>query len=210
MRLRNTKAFTMAEALIVMTMLGIIATVMLTTLKPAEFKEKGLKVAAKKVLSEIDTATSQILINDAVDGNFDKVYNVNRTAQIVTSAAGEAKKCNSEDESTSDACGTDAAALAALYKKYLTATRTVCKGDVDCPCQSNTASFYLKDGACIGISIGSQASAATIFPGEDETTSLTATNGVLFFDTNGKEEPNVVGKDQFLLPFDKNGIQYAE
>ena len=56
------KAFTMAEAILVMTILGIIATIMITTLKPAEFKDKGLKILAKKVLSEIDTATTQILI----------------------------------------------------------------------------------------------------------------------------------------------------
>ena len=55
----------MAEAILVMTILGIIAAVMITTLKPAEFKEKSLRVLAKKVLSEIDTATTQILSNDA-------------------------------------------------------------------------------------------------------------------------------------------------
>ena len=67
------KAFTMAEALIVMTMLGIIATIMLTTLKPAEFRDRGLRVAAKKILSEIDTATTQILINNTQDGTLGKV-----------------------------------------------------------------------------------------------------------------------------------------
>ena len=59
------KAFTMAEAILVMTILGIIATIMISTLKPAEFKEKGLAVLAKKVLSEIDTATTQILLNNS-------------------------------------------------------------------------------------------------------------------------------------------------
>ena len=33
--------FTMAEAVLVMTILGIIATIMITTMKPAKFKEKG-------------------------------------------------------------------------------------------------------------------------------------------------------------------------
>ena len=67
------KAFTMAEAILVMTILGIIATIMITTLKPAEFKDKGLKVLAKKVLSEIDTATTQILTNDTRLGKFDQM-----------------------------------------------------------------------------------------------------------------------------------------
>ena len=55
------KAFTMAEAILVMTILGIIATIMITTLRPSEFQEKGLKILAKKVLSEVDTATSNVL-----------------------------------------------------------------------------------------------------------------------------------------------------
>ena len=62
-------AFTMAEAILVMTILGIIATIMITTLKPAQFKDKGLEIMARKVLSEIDTAMTQILINDTAGGN---------------------------------------------------------------------------------------------------------------------------------------------
>ena len=50
-------AFTMAEAIIVMTILGIIATIMITNLKPAEFRDEALIVQAKKLLLEIDQAT---------------------------------------------------------------------------------------------------------------------------------------------------------
>ena len=59
--------FTMAEAILVMTILGIIATIMISTLKPAEFKEKSLRIMAKKVLSEIDVATSQIIMNNTAE-----------------------------------------------------------------------------------------------------------------------------------------------
>ena len=41
-------AFTMAEAIIVMTILGIIATIMITNLKPSEFRDKALLTQAKK------------------------------------------------------------------------------------------------------------------------------------------------------------------
>ena len=62
------KAFTMAEAILVMTILGIIATIMITTLKPAQFKEDALRTLGRKVMSEIDTAMSQVAINDSQDG----------------------------------------------------------------------------------------------------------------------------------------------
>ena len=61
--MRLNKAFTMAEAIIVMTILGIIATIMITNLKPSEFRDKGLQILAKKVLMQLDTATQQIMIN---------------------------------------------------------------------------------------------------------------------------------------------------
>ena len=68
------KAFTMAEAILVMTILGIIATIMISTLKPAEYKDKALAILAKKVLSEIDTATTQILINNSQNGKMTALY----------------------------------------------------------------------------------------------------------------------------------------
>ena len=46
----------------------------MTTLKPSEFKERALKVAAKKTLNDIDQATTQIMLNDSVDGKFVNLY----------------------------------------------------------------------------------------------------------------------------------------
>ena len=51
---------------------------------------------------------------------------------------------------------------------------------------------------------------STIFPGEASPSNSTeVTQGVIFFDTNGEEEPNVKGKDQFILPIDNSGIKYG-
>ena len=70
---KYNKAFTMAEAILVMTILGIIATIMISTLKPAEFKEKGLKTLAKNVFSEIDSTMTQILVNDTKSNNLNSL-----------------------------------------------------------------------------------------------------------------------------------------
>ena len=70
--LAPAKAFTMAEAIIVMTILGIIATIMITNLKPSEFRDKALLTQAKKVLREIDEATYQIMINNTQNGKLDR------------------------------------------------------------------------------------------------------------------------------------------
>lgn len=189
--MRIKPAFTMAEAILVMTILGIIATIMITTLKPAEYKDKGLAIMAKKVLSEIDTATTQILINNSSYGNTDSLY-VPGTSTTFSFAT----------------ANTDAN-IGKLYKRYLTATRKECN-DANCPCNAYTNKFYLKDGACMGITAGTpSANINTWFPGEGNFTGMKPSHGQIFFDTNGEEEPNVMGKDQFLLPISGEGIQYA-
>ena len=185
------RAFTMAEAILVMTILGIIATIMITTLKPAEYKDKGLAIMARKVLSEIDTATTQMLINNSASGNTSSLYE-----------AGTATLFSLETADMHDKVGK-------LYKRYLTATRQECN-DANCPCNGYSNKFYLKDGACMGITTGTQsADVNTWFPGETNFTSMQPTHGMIFFDTNGEEEPNVMGKDQFLLPMGPEGVQYA-
>ena len=178
------RAFTMAEAIIVMTILGIIATIMITNLKPTEFRDKGLQVLAKKVLMQLDTATQQIMVNNSQNGKLTTVYLPNSTTQ-------------------KDFTAIDATNLTTLYKKYLVTTRKTCTTSA-CSCNSyGGVKLYLKDGACIAIKTTSAAN-ATIFPGEVNTVSKTASS--IFFDVNDSDEPNVPGKDQFLVPINADGI----
>ena len=106
----NKRAFTMAEAILVMTILGIIATIMISTLKPAEFQEKGLQVLAKKVLSEIDTATTQILMNNSANGTMETIYQADTLDFIMNTSGNASHK------------------LGNLYKKYLTGIRSIPSG----------------------------------------------------------------------------------
>ena len=45
-------------------------------------------------------------------------------------------------------------------------------------------------------------------PGESANVNATATQGLILFDTNGEEEPNIIGNDRFILPVGDGGIQY--
>ena len=156
----------MAEAVLVMTILGIIATIMITTLKPAEFKDKALKVMADKVLGEIDNATTLILLNDSKDGTMENLIAVDGTIFGVTNNASGTRGEKSEQ-------------LAKLYKKYHATTRKECK-DSNCPCyreedssgNQNFSYLYLKDGACVTVGLleKNRSSCPTdlfVFPGED-------------------------------------------
>ena len=197
MKALNLKqAFTMAEAILVMTILGIIATIMISTLKPAEFKDKGLQILAKKVLSEIDSATTQILVNNSQNGKMSALYVPNSSTVF----------------EFQDNCEY----VTQLYKKYLTVTRKTYEdntGNWINPSgkygPSYDKSFYLKDGAWVGIRCVS-GELGTIFPGEKEKILFTVGQGRITFDVNGEEEPNVLGKDVFCLPIGDNGIMYAD
>ena len=189
---RLSFGFTMAEAILVMTILGIIATIMISTLKPAEFKEKSLQILAKKVLSELDVATPQILMNDTKDGTFDTLFD--STGEISKFPGGV------------DEVYSSGARVANLYKKYLTALRKKPKGCNDDNC------FVLKDGAAIEI-VYRTGFSDSIFPGETEVifmNDMDVVYGTLMYDVNDDEGPNIEGKDIFSLPLGKEGIIYSE
>ena len=196
------KAFTMAEAILVMTILGIIATIMITTLKPAKFKDKGLKILYKKVLAEIDTATTQILIKNSATGKMNSLF--------------------LDNESTTFTFNSDLTKTTKLYKKYLASTRkqydtTKNLGTFSKIVQQSSTSatlsppFYLKDGALIFLGAGekyqldSSQSGNVNVEGCEMPKSLL---GIMMVDINGEEKPNTLYKDQFLLPIGKNGIEY--
>ena len=187
------KAFTMAEAIIVMTILGIIATIMITNLKPSEFRDKGLQVMAKKVLMQLDTATQQIMVNNTQNGKLTTVYVPNSTTQVAFGAM-------------------DATNMSVLYKKYLVTTRKACD-TADCGCNSFAGNykFHLKDGACVSLRLLATPATmtATRFPGEVNDVNTTAKGlGYFHFDVNGLDEPNVMGKDRFKVPINDDGIFY--
>ena len=198
---RRYVGFTMAEAILVMTILGIIATIMITTLKPAEYKNKGLKVLANKVMSEIDTATTMILTNDSLDGTMHNLVGVDGNVFSIRDA---------RTKENADKLGN-------LYKKYLTATRKECS-DNSCRCykMANTSTpisyiFYLKDGACIKIHTKFNDDPIAIMPGETERTAfLQNSDAAIFLDINAEEEPNKEGQDTFIFRLDKDGIMYAD
>ena len=189
--MKYKKAFTMAEAILVMTILGIIATVMISTLKPAQYKEKALQVAAKSIYSEIDSAMTQILTDYTRYNKLSAVYPVNGTTGSTT------YNFNSTNTNAN-------VAFLALMKNYMATAR----GTVPSACTSVSATYnmLLKNGACLGLKTGAIASKSTWIPGEKEATTALCTYGEIFLDVNGNDEPNVLGKDRFVIPLNEDGI----
>ena len=186
-------AFTMAEAIIVMTILGIIAAIMITNLRMPEYRDNALKVQAKKMLEQIDQATQQIILNNTRNGTLDEVYRFGTTNVVHVYG------------------GTDV--LTPYYKKYMYSVRTIVpvRNDLFIHSSSDFSKGFeiikLKDGSCFKFVHGGGSNIQTIFPGEINTT-IMLSNGYVCMDINCEDEPNKTGKDQFYIPFDKNGIKY--
>ena len=140
--MKKSKAFTMAEAVLVMTILGIIATVMITTIKPARFKEQGYKVLAKSVYASIDTAVTQILVDKAPFNKLSQVYESNSNS--LTFSMGE------------DSKGTE---FVKLLKDYMATARgnlpKQCNpAEAEKPANGYDAALLLKNGACMAVKSG--------------------------------------------------------
>lgn len=185
--MRLNKAFTMAEAILVMVILGIIATIMISTLRPVEFRDRGFAVLAKKVLGQVDAATTQIIFNNTQDSRMDRMYPPG-------------------SNSAYKSFGADLANTRALYNTYLVGTRETPTSDW---CNaSGYQKMKLKDGSCLGF-IGTGYTGSTLIPGE--TTShakATGEIGYITIDVNDGEEPNVFGKDRYTIPIGTYGITY--
>ena len=138
-------AFTMAEAILVMVILGIIATIMISTMRPVQFRDKGLQVQAKKVVNQFEEATKQILVHHTRDESLEELVSL--------------------DGSTIFAFGEDWRLTRELYNKYLVISRepydssdtTDLFKEITTKSSSAAASappFRLKDGSYIFLGTG--------------------------------------------------------
>ena len=138
-------AFTMAEAILVMVILGIIATIMISTMRPVQFRDKGLQVQAKKVVNQFEEATKQILVHHTRDESLEELVSL--------------------DGSTIFAFGENWRLTRELYNKYLVISRepydssdtTDLFTEITTKSSSAAASappFRLKDGSYIFLGTG--------------------------------------------------------
>ncbi|MBQ8634841.1 type II secretion system protein, partial [bacterium] len=145
----NTKryfnAFTMAEAILVMVILGIIATIMISTMRPVHFRDKGLQVQAKKVINQFEEATKQILVHHTRNETLDELVSL--------------------DGTTIFGFGEDWRLTRELYNKYLVISREAYDPDdttdlfKEITSKSSSAAsaappFKLKDGSYIFLGTG--------------------------------------------------------
>ncbi len=132
------KAFTLAEAILTMTILGIIATTMITTLKPSQYKTQGFNTMKKKLYAEIDGVTQTMIVECAKNMSTATIFN----------------SCSRT--SSTHAFGPNENAIYALYMRGTTGAantnNSTCKKAI-APNTTST-SLKLKNGACLWFDTG--------------------------------------------------------
>ncbi len=129
-------AFTLAEAILTMMILGILAATMVTTLKPSQYKEQAFNTLKKKLYVEIDNVVQTIQVECAKNMNMTTIYdNCDRT-QSTTHSFGDEKAKRIQD-----------AQMLAKYMRGTVADKNTANGN--CTVFVHLASLKLKNGACL-------------------------------------------------------------
>ena len=204
------KAFTLAEIILVLIIMGILVLVILQTVKPNTYDDKTNTAHAQKIYATLDNAAAQIIANERVqcpEGRF-MVRPAGGSWEFVT------KKTNGTDNA-------DAAALVSLFGKYIKYeidSLNFC--DYTTACNSDIEGAKVVGGAYIGFTVYSditdcpayyvpgdnvQHPAPTMFEGGSMVNKKCW--GEVRVDVNGIKGPDIVGNDVFTFGLGELGIE---
>lgn len=210
------KAFTLAEILICMAIIGALGVVLMRSISNQNFDEKEYALKAHKAMRLIDEASAQIIqseVEQVPAGAF----------MINTAGSWEYVICSAANSCTNKATSPN---LINLYKKYIKFENTTNDFKSDYTGYSGAPEDI--DGAkipgeiYIGMEVNSNNSwecpgtiyipASELKTNETFVASTTANTsdkkcwGKIYIDTNGKKGPNELGKDVYVFGMGEFGI----
>ena len=206
---KKLNAFTMAEALIVLVMLGIIAAITIPQMKTENFNEKGMITLAEKVVGNLSDSMTKILLDNSVYDDFLRIkykegtYFSIEDTDAPTYFGNLLQQKMVKMEKSVDTSDKYFANNLINYKREATSVKLA---------DDYKNLFYAADGTLFGIrTYNSCASTENIAnpPNDRGTSAVTNICGSIFFDVNGFKKPNKLGSDQYIIPIDKRGIKLA-
>ena len=193
------KAFTLVEILLCMVIIGVIAVVMVQTIKTKDFTEKSYIANALKIMDNIEQASLKIRELEKTNcpmGMF--MINIMDTWEYAL--------VNSSGNSAS---ATDVINLYAKYLKFENTGLKFCDHTGYCS-NDDIIGAKIHSDSFIGFEITSTEDCPNYYmPGSD-----TLTNGKgkcwgkLYMDVNGTKGPDELGKDVFIFGMNEIGIAY--
>ncbi len=204
--MKTNLAFTLAESLITIIIIGIIYVVMLNILRPGDVNKDVLKKMGANVFYQLDFASKQILAKNTINYNFHDLKTASGSRFLITEDGADEKLMN-------------------LFKKYLKGLRNVSYDPeyldrvlIDETNISITGvkpssfnyGFSMSNGAYVAIKLNKNCTTTeTYIYSPVQLTNRSSVNscGLFFIDVNGDKDPNTLGIDQYLVPIGKSGIK---
>ncbi len=189
-------AFTLAETLMTMAIIGVCAALMITSIKNVNPTGQADAIMAKKAVTTFADSTRQIMVHYAKNFKMNDVYS---------------------DKEKTEPCK-NATCLFNIYGKFVQITKQLSADEAGNFGASSSVYGQLVDGLVFGVRYDptacsiSTSEADNIYasPADDSngatTTKLIVSGacGMIYYDTNGKKGPNVNGKDRFAIPIFKS------
>jgi len=181
--------FTLAETLLTLTIIGVCAAMMVTSIKNIDTKGKTYTIAARKAVSSFSDATKQVLLYNSKAKRMNDLYT---------------------DSSKTTACAKEAC-LYTLYGKYLQITKTLDSGSLP----GGSTGGRLIDGVTFGLSYSKTCElSGSLYqmPVTDEAGGAVAVPvkgacAIIYYDVNGAAAPNIDGVDKFAIPVFETGVK---
>lgn len=192
-------AFTLAEVLVCMVIIGILAIIMVQNVKTKDFTEKGYVANALKIIENVQQASLKIR-------EIEKTNCPMASFMINIMDTWEYALVNSSGNSAS---ATDVINLYAKYLKFENKGLKFCDYTSYCS-NDNIIGAKIPPGSYIGIEITSIANCPSYYvPGSTTTTPGKGKCwGKLYIDVDGNKGPNQHGKDVFVYGLNEIGIAY--
>ena len=204
------EAFSLMETVLVVIVLGCIATAMLLVLKPNNIKTEAILKNASNMIGQINFATTNILAKNSKSFSMTDLVALDGTNFSIVDDKADEK-------------------LIALYKKSLIALR---KTDIPSSYLSSELSsaggaiaidesknlkisdfskyFVIRNGTFFALKLNGNCATVETYiydPMTPNKNSVENSCGLIFFDVNIEEAPNLLGVDQYIISIGKRGIK---
>lgn len=182
------KAYTLAEASIVLLLGGVLAFFVIKSLNAGKIKEDVYYKAGKLVYSQLSVATLDLSRRYSKQSDLSKLYTADKSSVFDLT----------DEDATSK--------LVELYKKTLKRSRSSASSTYS----GYSGNLKLKNGAFFALKLyGNCSTTTTTYNPSYGTEAMNEydTCGAIFYDVNDSDFPNVLGIDRYIIAIDKDGLR---
>lgn len=196
------KAYTLAEIMICVTIIGFLAIVMFLNIKPDTFKKKSNIASAYKAIDEFEKASQKIR---------EKETQAVPSGDFMTKVLDEYEYSIINDDGTlKDA--TQVLELFSQYMKIENVGEEFCENTGYCSTGDSYVGARLTNEIHVGLEILDSIEDCPIPKIPIDPDKVVPERGKcwakLYIDTNGKEQPNEDGEDVFIYGLNEKGVAY--